>query len=352
MNAWTLPRLFAALATLCAPSCLTAAYVPYYSDGFDALNSAAWYVNGGATVSGGYLGGGGSLISKIPVPGGTSEGEVSMNVFFGSVGASVVAYLRATPDAQLQPTVGTFHAAEVRVVQWTDSTCLAEVRLFVARSGVLTQLFSRVVPCAWRSNIRAAIRDNLFTVSVNGVFAGHAATQTGWPPDTRPGVSAYGAPVDSVSLGPLDRVGPSPVGTAAIGAIPFPNRVEFQWKAPADDPNGTGVERFDVVRVEGSIHRGAPVPLFTDEAVVPGTTYNYDIYAIDHHFNYSAPTRVTVTTPPTGSLDPIQIGVRPNGAYWGAAEEQIDLRSGNLNYSIPLVQAQGRNGHSVTFGLT
>ena len=32
--------------------------------------------------------------------------------------------------------------------------------------------------------------------------------------------------------------------------------------------------------------------------------------------------------------------------------EQIDMLSGNLNYTLPLVTAQGRNGQSVTFSLS
>ena len=44
--------------------------------------------------------------------------------------------------------------------------------------------------------------------------------------------------------------------------------------------------------------------------------------------------------------------MRPTGAYWGAAGEQIDLLSGNLNFTVPLIQAMGRGGWSVTFALS
>ncbi len=46
------------------------------------------------------------------------------------------------------------------------------------------------------------------------------------------------------------------------------------------------------------------------------------------------------------------IGVRPEGAYWGGAGEQIDTRSGNLNFSIPLVKPEGRSGWGVPFALS
>ena len=35
-------------------------------------------------------------------------------------------------------------------------------------------------------------------------------------------------------------------------------------------------------------------------------------------------------------------GIRPNGTYWGGGGEQIDVLSGNLNYSLPLIIAGGR----------
>ncbi|MCC6540018.1 MAG: hypothetical protein IT162_20890, partial [Bryobacterales bacterium] len=47
-----------------------------------------------------------------------------------------------------------------------------------------------------------------------------------------------------------------------------------------------------------------------------------------------------------------QTGVRPLGSYWGAAGENIDMRSGNLNFSLPLLKAQGRHGVSLALGLS
>jgi hypothetical protein len=41
--------------------------------------------------------------------------------------------------------------------------------------------------------------------------------------------------------------------------------------------------------------------------------------------------------------------MRSTGSYWGGAGEQIDLLSGNLNFTLPLVRAMGRGGWGVTF---
>jgi hypothetical protein len=42
----------------------------------------------------------------------------------------------------------------------------------------------------------------------------------------------------------------------------------------------------------------------------------------------------------------------PTSTYWGAAGEQIDLRSGNLNFRLPLVKAVGRGGSGFGLGLS
>jgi hypothetical protein len=50
--------------------------------------------------------------------------------------------------------------------------------------------------------------------------------------------------------------------------------------------------------------------------------------------------------------DPRRIGVHSTGSYWGAAGEQIDLLSGNLNVTVPLLTAKSRGGWGVTFALS
>ena len=64
----------------------------------------------------------------------------------------------------------------------------------------------------------------------------------------------------------------------------------------------------------------------------------------------TGPTGSGSGTPPTDSgngLDPRRVGVRNFGAYWGAAGEQIDTTSGNLNFSLPLLKVLSRGGWSV-----
>ena len=72
--------------------------------------------------------------------------------------------------------------------------------------------------------------------------------------------------------------------------------------------------------------------------------------AYDYHWNGSQ-TNITVVTPAAGNIDPRQVGVRPLGSYWGAGSEQIDMRSGNVNYTVPLIKAMAR-GWGASFNLT
>ena len=46
-----------------------------------------------------------------------------------------------------------------------------------------------------------------------------------------------------------------------------------------------------------------------------------------------------------------RVGIRPTGSYWGALGEQIDIRSGNLNFTLSLLSAKSR-GWSVPFVLS
>ena len=44
--------------------------------------------------------------------------------------------------------------------------------------------------------------------------------------------------------------------------------------------------------------------------------------------------------------------MRPTGSYWGGGGEQIDMMSGNVNFSLPLVKPQLRSGATVPIGIS
>src|SRR5262249_1874651 len=78
---------------------------------------------------------------------------------------------------------------------------------------------------------------------------------------------------------------------------------------------------------------------------------SYAIQAVDYHGNVSTATTLSVTTPPASSIDPRRVGLVSTGSYWGGGGGQLDMLTGNLNFSVPLGKATGRTGGTVPVGL-
>ena len=162
-----------------------------------------------------------------------------------------------------------------------------------------------------------------------------------------------------VELGPGDGVAPYAVDRYQVTHTYTGGCLYLDWAAVADNPDGTGVRFYYVFR-NGQEFGWAYTSNVTDCAVSAGQTYTYGIAALDFHANRATQTDVAVTAgpgPPPNPPhyvppDPVRVGVRSTGAYWGAAPEQIDTRSGNLNFTVPLLRAMGRGGWGVTFALS
>jgi YD repeat-containing protein len=162
--------------------------------------------------------------------------------------------------------------------------------------------------------------------------------------------------ISRVDIGPWDNVPPNAVNASTIRSTPYNTRVDIQWGATTDDPVGTGIYSYTLLRNGTPIASGQNLTSFSDQAVQQATTYTYAIQATDFHQNVSPQTTFTVTTLDTHvnitiATPPSRIGVRPTGAYWGAGGEQIDVASGNLNFTLPLLKAQSRGGASFGFSL-
>jgi hypothetical protein len=83
----------------------------------------------------------------------------------------------------------------------------------------------------------------------------------------------------------------------------------------------------------GVLYGETTTPECSDEAVSEWTTYTCGIVAQDCDLPHRA-------------------GVRPTGSYWGSGGEQLDMLTGNVNFTLPLLAAMGRNGSSVGFRLS
>ena len=174
---------------------------------------------------------------------------------------------------------------------------------------------------------------------------------------------AWGAANTYVSegdVGPLDTTAPNAVPSANFTSSAFTNHVDLQWTAATDNTNGIGVYGYQILR-NGTLLTSTPITTlsYSDLTVSPSSTYTYTVRVVDYHWNHTD-TSITVNTPfiathgpyPSATPDGFRTGVKPTGAYWGAGNENIDVMSGNLSFSLPLLNAKARTSWSVPFKLS
>lgn len=392
----TTARVLAALA-LSAPAW---AYSYYVTDNLATIDPAKWSTAG--AVSPGSAGlaapdpAGGSLISRVPIPDGSAETEIRATLRLAASGGTYTLFLQATPDSRTAGNGAGAHLAfEMQNPQFdANGYCAANFLVFQRVGGQTTLLTAFPHACRDGMTLRMAVHGGVILLwpdqgtpvelTVTGVAAG------------QPGIGAYATPagnaISQVQLGSIDRTAPASIDTQKIGVSAFRTRVDVQWPAVSDDPAGAGLADYWILR-DGQYFMRTTSTMFQDMTVKPGETHGYTIAAVDQHYNFSTPVSFTVTTPapqaggtqqpatpfpqptprttrrPRGGerleatagtppadsgngMDPRRTGVRALGSYWGAAGEQIDTVSGNLNFSLPVIHAQARGGWSVTFRLS
>jgi len=320
-------------------------------------NTSQWYSNtapyGSAVTLGTNglteTGAGGALISKTT---NGSDYEVRMTLKLATSGGSYTAYLRASSnaaDGSISHS-GTYFAIVLYNPTFSGSACSAN--LTAIKTGF--SIGSTTVPCHDGMEIRAIIKSNKLRAVVDGVIfldLTVSGISSGRPGVGASDVTPTGNAVSQVQFGNIDTSAPTAPVMSGAATLVLPNRIDVQWPGSGDN-GGIGVAQYKLTR-NGSAWITVQTPEFSDQAVSPGTTYQYTAAACDYHFNCSAASpALSVTSAPTGAVDPRRVGTRPDGSYWGGGGEQIDTRSGNLNFSIPLLKAMGRGGWSVPFGLS
>jgi RHS repeat-associated protein len=335
-------------------------YQYYYSDTFPSINVAAWTQNGNVSTGTGGLTNAstndyGSLISKAATPAGGTRYEVKATLALTQAGGNYDLYLEASSDALYGSTSsGSYYVVEVQSLSYNgNGSYNATLGLNKRVSGVITSLGTTNMSVHNGSVIRAVYANaNQIIVYSDGAVALYAVDSS--VPNGQPGVGVRSVPsgngISRVDLGPFDTVAPTAVSAQLISTSSFPTRVDIHSAGTVDDPNGTGIAFYQLWR-SGAYVGTYPTPNFTDLSVSADNPYSYSLIAFDYHLN-AATTAFTVRTPPANAIDARQVGVRPTGSYWGGAGEQIDMRSGNLNYTIPLLKAQGRGGWGVGFNLS
>ena len=333
-------------------------YSYYYVDELTSINSANWTPNGGVTATSSGLTAtstnGGSLISKVTPPTGNNY-EVKTTLDLPASGGTYVSYLRATTNAQTgNPATGTFYSLEV-MPSFSGSSCNLAMTLRKVILGSQTVLVTGPAPCHQGTTIRFSIVGSYMIVTTDNHpwwAVTDSSITTGYP-----GVGALQTPsgnsISGVNLGPGDQTQPpSGPSLSTFATSVLPTRFDLKFSGVADDTNGTGIGYYFLYK-NGSYVAASIAPEFSVQTLSPGTLYHYSVAAADFHGNFSPQTFFDITTPSAASVvDPRRIGIRPTGAYWGGAGEQIDVLSGNLNFTLPLLKAQARGGGGVPFALT
>jgi len=335
---------------LCAVPFLHGAYQYYYNCGAGCVNAPDWTVNWSPPL---YIGGymfsnQGSAISNVAVPDGSSGYEVYTPIYSNGTGqARMVHYLRASSDALLHQS---FYSCDCTFYAVVFGLGTAQVYKCVSSSLTYLAGTSNAPTgnATWQSVMTANGTILVYRNSVRILQVQDTGITSGKPGfgGVYQNSSNY---FGTIKLGPLDRIAPNAV--SSLSASPFPTFVDLQWGATSDDANGSGVVSYEVYRggqYLGEVNGRA----FTDSTVAPSTTYSYSVRARDLHNNLGPNTNISVTTPAAGAVDARRTGVRPEGSYWGAGGEEIDMRSGNLNFTLPLLRPEGRGGWGVPFALT
>ncbi len=160
--------------------------------------------------------------------------------------------------------------------------------------------------------------------------------------------TAAGNGFASISLGLYDTTPWTGINTASIATSVAANEVDFQWQNAV---SAVGICGYQTYR-DGTFMGGTTAgPTLVDHSVSPNSMYQYAISSVNCQGQQILSASFPVHTPSPGGIDPRRTGVRTNGAYWGGNGEQIDLLSGNLNFTLPLIRAQGRGGWGVNFAL-
>jgi hypothetical protein len=367
---WTVPVLMLIVSSFWLAR---GSYSYYYSQNLYPENWNYWTIYGDVSAScdnGGYCGAVGTVFDTALFQGyGGNRGEVRLTLTSDETIGGATVYFAANGDPSQYNT--TYYsigiACGVVGVSKRTGNYLGQYNTY----GLASASFSST--CTGTMIFRVVLNDTPGNTKTAIVYLGDVRIlKYSWTPTSdESGIGQSGGNLGfsvsaccgsetrlaSIDMGYADVIAPNAVPSSSIGKSAYINHVDLSWPATTDDPNGTGVYGYEIWR-NGSFLGSTTGLTFSDTTVNPSTTYAYTLRAVDYHGWY-ADTPFNVTTPyiqtngpfPSATPEGRRVGVRSTGAYWGAGGEQIDVMSGNLNFTLPLVKAQARSGWGVGFNL-
>lgn len=322
--------------------------------------------------------GGSSIITTLyPY---SAEQETKMTLRLNDMNAVAVAYVSARTNTFLKdgssPDGSGFAVTLKHLTGDINGTFTAEVRIYKIFSSYADQVGWFTVATTANTTLRAvrtnlggtwkvlayvgdqyvgSITDNMFDTSIGGEtrdggIGMRSASTSSYITKAEYYRVEHGAP----NNGQLD---------SGLSFAIAPTYASFQWNPISDTDGGSpggasGVAFYELYRNSAMVKRVSHVNTtmsYTDTGLTPSTAYTYVLRAVDFHGNSTEVTR-SVTSPASGTgtsnIFPRQVGLPAMASTWGAGGESIDLLSGNLHYTYPLLTATGRNGYSVPLVLS
>jgi hypothetical protein len=221
-----------------------------------------------------------SLILNTPTPDNSSSYEIRSHLRLPASGGSYVLYLRATPNARLNPNgapTGQFFAFEIKDPTYANGACQATLNTWRALNNTLTQVATTTIPCYDGMQVRAVSAPQGIRFYLDDVFyVSHPETilTTG-----QPGLGGFNMPFGNsfrrVDLGVLDRAAPT-LAPASIATAVFDTRVALRWSPADDGPHGIGAAGYHLFR--NHVYLGfRRAPEAVDLTAQPNTTYTYEL---------------------------------------------------------------------------
>lgn len=190
------------------------AYSYYITDTLTSIDSSRWVTTGTLAPSPAGLAAqntsGGTLVSRIPIPDGTAEGEVAMTLTLADSGGVYTAFLQASPDARTGPnSSGTYFAFEMQnpTFDKAHTSCSADFLVFQGGGGMISLISTFQHSCRSGMVMRMVVHG-----TTAAVYADQAEPMefTIAPNSSgQPAVGARGLPagnaISLVQLGAIDR---------------------------------------------------------------------------------------------------------------------------------------------------
>ncbi|MFN0101277.1 MAG: hypothetical protein ACKV2U_04200, partial [Bryobacteraceae bacterium] len=329
-----------ALLFLAVGAAAAQAQTYYYTDNFTSYNAGAWTAPGAVSFGASGLTSNGASWAgdkMYALNNGGNSYRCEIKATFSSLPAG--AWYNGSTDLWLGPYKLAFQAGYFTVYQVLGGSQYTLSAFGFSYTGVTT-----VRAILTTSGVRVVIGSEVFWTSASGYPGNQGVGFT---------LASAGSAITQAQLAAGDTTAPNNVtGLSGQGT---PMQVVLNWSGASDNAGGSGLLRYNLYR-NSVLVASTFGTSYIDNAVSPATTYTYTVKSEDYHANEASGATVAVQTGTSGNAPdpdaPRQTGVRPLGSYWGGAGENIDMRSGNLSFSLPLLKAQGRHGASLGLGLS